>query len=215
MRKIFNQFYQAADLEKAKKMAAYMRNQFPFLGISAPDRQKLAREFYQTSNPSTIDWDFVFECWEKEQREFQYLGTDYLLRLKKQLTTEDLPNIRQLIEMKSWWDTVDALDALLGVLALDNPSVESLMLEWSTDENFWIRRVAINHQLLRKEQTNTKLLEQIIVNNFGSQEFFINKAIGWSLRDYSKTNPDWVRDFLARHTEQMASLSIREASKYL
>lgn len=212
---IFDQFYLAENPEKSEKMAAYMRNQFPFLGITAPERQKLTREFYQTIKHETIDWAFVFECWAKEEREFQYLGAGYLLRLKKHLTIDDIPKIRQLIETKSWWDTVDSLDALLGVLALDNPKVEALMLEWSTDENFWIRRVAINHQLSRKKQTNTKLLEQIIVNNFGSQEFFINKAIGWSLRDYSKINPDWVRDFLARHTEQMAPLSIREASKYL
>ena len=70
------------------------------------------------------------------------------------------------------------------------------MLEWSTDEDFWMRRIAIDHQLCRKERTNTELLEKILVNNFGSSEFFINKAIGWSLRDYSKTNQDWVRNFV-------------------
>ena len=89
------------------------------------------------------------------------------------------------------------------------------MLEWSTDEDFWVRRIAIDHQLCRKERTNTELLEKILVNNFGSSEFFINKAIGWSLRDYSKTNPDWVRNFVETHKDKMAKLSIREASKYL
>ena len=89
------------------------------------------------------------------------------------------------------------------------------MLEWSLDEDFWVRRVAIDHQLCRKERTNTALLEQIIVNNLGSGEFFINKAIGWSLRDYSKTNPAWVRDFLNRYGERMERLSVREAGKYV
>ena len=70
------------------------------------------------------------------------------------------------------------------------------MLEWSLDEDFWLRRIAIDHQLGRKEKTNTALLEKILVNNLGSREFFINKAIGWSLRDYSKTDPEWVRDFI-------------------
>ena len=73
------------------------------------------------------------------------------------------------------------------------------MLEWSIDNDFWLRRIAIDHQLGRKEKTNTELLEQILVNNFGSEEFFINKAIGWSLRDYSKTNSDWVRSFLNKY----------------
>lgn len=90
-----------------------------------------------------------------------------------------------------------------------------LLNEWAVDSNFWIRRIAIDHQLTRKEKTNPDLLEAIIVKNFGSSEFFINKAIGWSLRDYSKVNPQWVRDFLARYGEKMAPLSIREASKYI
>ena len=83
------------------------------------------------------------------------------------------------------------------------------MLEWSTDEDFWMRRIAIDHQLCRKERTNTELLEKILVNNFGSSEFFINKAMGWSRRDYSETN------FVETHTDKMDQLSIREASKYL
>ena len=69
------------------------------------------------------------------------------------------------------------------------------MLDWSKDDDFWIRRIAIDHQLCRREKTNTELLEKIIVNNFGSNEFFINKTIGWALRDYSKTNPLWVKEF--------------------
>lgn len=89
------------------------------------------------------------------------------------------------------------------------------MLDWSQDENIWVRRVAINHQLLRKNQTNTILLKQILCNNLNDTEFFINKAIGWSLRDYSKTNPEWVRQFIQTHKEHMAPLSIREASKYI
>ena len=89
------------------------------------------------------------------------------------------------------------------------------MLKWSKDEDFWIRRLAIDHQLCRKEKTNIELLEQIIVNNFGSDEFFINKAIGWSLRDYSKTNPDWVRNFISKYKDKMDKLSIKEASKYI
>lgn len=89
------------------------------------------------------------------------------------------------------------------------------MLEWSTDQDLWMRRIAIDHQLCRKEKTNTELLEKIIVNNFGSSEFFINKAIGWSLRDYSRTDPDWVICFLQTYSDKMDKLSVREASKYL
>lgn len=204
-----------ANSEKAYQMAKYMRNQFPFFGIPAPERKKIFQTYMKTIDSKTIDWDFVEECWKKEQREWQYIAIDYLIKLKKQLMMSDIPRLKQLITMKSWWDTVDGLDELLGYLALQNPEVEKLMLDWSQDKNFWVRRVAINHQLLRKKQTNTRLLEQILCNNLNDTEFFINKAIGWSLRDYSKTNPEWVRQFIKTYKEHMAPLSIREASKYI
>ncbi len=89
------------------------------------------------------------------------------------------------------------------------------MIEWSKAENVWIKRTAIEHQLCLKEKTNKKLLESIIVNSFGSEEFFINKAIGWALRDYSKTDPIWVKDFINQYKDKMSSLSIKEASKYI
>ena len=126
-----------------------------------------------------------------------------------------MPNLRKLIVTKSWWDTVDSLDVLIGDIALRHPRVNSVIVGWSTDENLWLRRLAIDHQLTRKEKTDTALLEQVIVNNLGQNEFFINKAIGWSLRDYSKTNPAWVRDFIERHRYELSPLSLREASKYV
>jgi len=89
------------------------------------------------------------------------------------------------------------------------------MLKWSTDDDIWLRRIAIDHQNGRKDKTNTVLLEKILINNLGTDEFFINKAIGWSLREYSKTNPEWVRAFVDKNRNKMSNLSIREASKYL
>ena len=123
--------------------------------------------------------------------------------------------MKNYILTKSWWDTIDHLDKIVGDIALRDERVNEILLNWSLDKNIWIRRVAINHQILRKEKTNVELLEQIIINNFNQKEFFINKAIGWSLRDYSKTNPKWVIDFIKRHKNSMNNLSIREASKYI
>lgn len=131
------------------------------------------------------------------------------------LTYEDIPKIKKYIKSKQWWDTIDFLDRVIGEIGLRNSRVDDLMLEWSKDDDFWIRRIAIDHQLCRKEKTNTELLEKIIVNNFGSNEFFINKAIGWALRDYSKTNPLWVKEFLNKYQDKMDNLSIKEASKYI
>lgn len=89
------------------------------------------------------------------------------------------------------------------------------MLEWSASDNIWLKRVSIDFQQEYKDKTNTELLEKIICNNLGSNEFFVNKAIGWSLRDYSKVNPEWVKGFLTKYKEQLSTLSIKEASKYL
>ena len=214
-RDVFAKFYAAADPVKAAGAKAYMRDQFEFLGIQTPVRRRLSRDVLTTARRSELDWDFVYECWDKPEREFQYLAVDYLQKMAGALTPGDIAHIRYLITTKSWWDTVDALDTLMGGLSETYPEVRSVLLEWSTDDNIWLRRAAIDHQLLRKDRTDTALLEQILVNNLGSREFFINKAIGWSLREYSKTNPDWVRAFLDRHREDMAPLSIREASKYV
>ncbi len=93
--------------------------------------------------------------------------------------------------------------------------MSGIMLSWSQDENIWVRRIALEFQLLLKERTDTVLLAQIIENNLGSKEFFINKAIGWALRDHSKTDSDWVARFIHTHRNTLAALSIREGSKYL
>ena len=97
----------------------------------------------------------------------------------------------------------------------DHPELEEIIFKWSLSDNIWLRRVAIDHQLLRKEQTNVQLMEKILLHNLNQTEFFINKAIGWALRDYSKTNPTWVAGFIEKNQERMADLSIKEASKYL
>jgi 3-methyladenine DNA glycosylase AlkD len=212
---IFETFKAAADLEKAAPMSAYMRGRFPFLGIPAPERKRLSRDFLKSPGRKTVDWDFVFECWRRPEREFQYLAKDYLSKMAAVLTPSDIPNLRELAVTKSWWDTVDGLDVIVGAVALRYPEVNDTLLGWSIDENFWLRRLAIDHQLTRRDKTDARLLERILVNNLGQAEFFINKAVGWALRDYSKTNPDWVRDFVERYRGEMAALSIREASKYI
>ena len=100
-------------------------------------------------------------------------------------------------------------------MVADHPELEEVILKWSLSDNIWLRRVAIDHQLLRKEKTDVHLMEKILLNNLDQTEFFINKAIGWALRDYSKTNLDWVARFIEKNKERMAEPSIKEASKYL
>ncbi|MCY7012732.1 DNA alkylation repair protein [Streptococcus sanguinis] len=196
-------------------MKAYMKNKFEFLGVKTPARRKLTKAFFKQHTDSVIDWNFINEAWKNPYRELQYTALDYLEIRKKLLTPSDLPRLKKLAQTKSWWDTIDFLDRLVGSIIARFPETKEIIVAWSCDEDIWLRRLAIDYQLLRKEKTDTELLEKILVNNLGRTEFFINKAIGWTLRDYSKTNPDWVRDFIERHQTEMAALSIREGSKYL
>lgn len=196
-------------------MKAYMKNQFDFLGVKTPARRKTVKALFKEDVAADLDWDFVNQAWESPYRELQYAALDYLEMQKKLLTPDDLPRLKKLAQNKSWWDTIDFLDRLAGSIIARFPETKSVMLDWSRDEDFWLRRLAIDHQLLRKEETDTELLEQILMNNLGQNEFFINKAIGWALRDYSKTNPEWVRDFIQKYEQQLSKLSVREGSKYL
>jgi len=143
------------------------------------------------------------------------VAANYLKAMQSYLKDSDLPKLEQLVVTKSWWDTVDILDRIVGSLVYDKPEMEKLILQWSLSDNIWLRRVAIDHQLLRKAKTNVQLMEKILQNNLNQTEFFINKSIGWALRDYSKTNPAWVETFIEKNKERMADLSIKEASKYL
>lgn len=213
---LYNRMKKNKDSDNSEAMSAYMRNKFKFFGIKAALRREISSPFLkELKNKDHVDWDFVFECWNSEYREMQYIGAEYLKNISPKLLPLDIQNIKKLILSKSWWDTIDILDRIVGKVALNYPEVNNTILEWSVDENIWLRRIAIDHQLLRKEKTNTELLEKILINNLNQSEFFINKAIGWALRDYSKTNPDWVRLFIENHRNDMSRLSIREASKYI
>lgn len=214
--KLYEEMIQHKNEEQARQMSKYMLNKFEYIGIKTPERREIFKNFFKEyKNEEKIDWEFVNKCWENKYREFQYVAADYLKNMKDKLTIDDIPKLKQFILKKSWWDTIDNLDMTIGALALKDSNMNKILLEWSIDENIWLRRIAIDHQLLRKEKTNTELLEKILKNNLGQAEFFINKAIGWALRDYSKTNPEWVKNFIEKNKEKMAKLSIKEASKYL
>lgn len=214
--KIKQLFEQNRDEENAIKMSKYMRDLFKFYGIPTPVRKSLYKDLLKEEKAKKIiDWNFLDKCYEDDYREFQYLALDYIENMQKFLNYDDVPKLYKYIKSKQWWDTIDGFDRIVGNIAFKDDRINDLMLKWSKDEDFWLRRIAIDHQLGRKEKTNTKLLEQILLNNFESDEFFINKAIGWSLRDYSKTNPDWVKDFLSKYENKMDKVSLKEAYKYI
>ena len=200
----------------AESMSKYMQDKFRFLGVRGATRTEIYKKYFPDARKTkTIDWDFVESCWNKEEREFQYVVVYYLKAMKKFLKREDISKLKYLIVTKSWWDTVDLLAKVIGSLVIRIEGYDKIMLEWSKDSNIWLRRVAILYQLSLKDKVDEIILDKILVNNLGDNEFFINKAVGWALRDYSKFNPEWVREFIKKNKDNMANLSIREASKYI
>ncbi|GAC1480576.1 MAG: hypothetical protein NVS1B16_11410 [Pseudarthrobacter sp.] len=127
-----------------------------------------------------------------------------------------LPVYEEIIRTGAWWDFVDGVSQrICGLLLAHRTEMTSVLLEWSTDDDFWIRRAAITSQLKAKAATDTELLRATIEPNFDHQEFFIRKAIGWALREFAKTNPAWVRDFVTEHAGQLSPLSRKEALRHL
>ncbi|WP_316572176.1 DNA alkylation repair protein [Neobacillus sp. YIM B06451] len=203
--------------ENALAMEKYMKNHFPFLGIKKPLRAELEKRFYAESGLAKEPYNerFIRLLWELPEREYQYAALGYLAKFSRKLDRESLELARELITHKSWWDTVDALSQIpVGALAARfRDSIPLEMDKWAVSDNMWLRRTAILYQLKYKHDTDESRLYTYIRQNADSRDFFIQKAIGWALREYSKTNPDSVREFI--QNTKLAALSRREGSKYL
>ena len=201
----------------AAPMKAYMRNQFPYLGLKSPQLRDLLREFIaQHGLPELDDLPPVLlDLWALPEREFQYAALGLLGKFERELPAEFIDTIETLLTSKSWWDTVDSLAThTVGIHFRRYPEVrEGTLAHWRTSDDFWLRRTCILFQNKYKTETDFGLLKAIICENLGSKEFFINKAIGWALREYTRVDPDGVRAFVAE--TPLAPLSAREALKWL
>jgi 3-methyladenine DNA glycosylase AlkD len=208
-------FHAAAGPENAAAMAKYMRGQFPFLGIKSPARRVLQREILAAAGRPSSEHDLAElagHLWELPEREFQYAACDILSRYGKLLGPGFLAAARTLITTKSWWDTVDALAAdVVGGIVLRNPGCAATIDRWVESESLWLRRTALIHQLRYKERTDTGRLFGYCLARAGETDFFIRKAIGWALRQYSWTDPAEVAAFVAAHESELSGLSKREA----
>ncbi|WP_405655394.1 DNA alkylation repair protein [Streptomyces sp. RK9] len=209
-------YAEAADPVRAAEMRAYMKDIAPFLGLSSPVRRALHRDVLAgTPRPDEADCAAIaLCCWELPEREYQYFAVDYLRRHVRRCSSGFLPVARHLVTTRPWWDTVDALAAhVVGGLVAADPALRADMDAWIEDEDLWAARTALLHQLRHKDATDTARLFAYCERRAGHPDFFIRKAIGWCLREYAKTDPDAVRDFVARHREALAPLSVREALK--
>ena len=206
-----------ADPLNAAGQKAYMRNQFEFFGLSAGRRRAIQRPYLLKSKlpPKEILRAVIKILWAKPQREFQLIGQELGAKYLKQKCIDDIQLYEYMVTHKSWWDTVDYIAANLMGPYFKNYPEERLRCvdQWLQSGNIWLQRSALLFQLKYKEKLDTKLLTYTVDRLLGSKEFFINKAIGWILREYSKTDPSWVQSFAT--STDLHNLSKREALRII
>ena len=212
-----NEFRRNTNPIIANGQKAYMKNHFEFLGLKSPIRKKIQKPFLHANflPPKDSLKNIIKTLWLKPEREFQYFAQEFALKYHKQLEETDIELMEFMVTHKSWWDTVDFIASnLMGEYFKKFPMHRSTYVEkWLASDNMWLQRSSILFQLKYKNEVDTTLLAKAIHSLLGSKEFFINKAIGWALRQYSKTNPTWVINF-ANQTA-LSNLSRKEALRLI
>ena len=206
------------DPARAEGMSAYMKHRFPFLGISSPERRRLVKiALAGLSRPTEDDLlEFAQGCWERPEREYQYAAIDQLRKAAKRLSEEFLNELPWMIVTKPWWDSCDPLSGtVVGGIVKRFPRSAWMMDEWISDEDLWLRRAALLHQLKWKEDCDQDRLFRFCRLTMEEKDFFIRKAIGWALRQHARVAPREVSRFLTENRERLSGLSFREAAKHL
>ena len=210
---LVQEFEKQANAKIAAGQAAYMRNQFSFLGLKTPIRRSIQKPFLQKNAlPKKTELKPIIKyLWNKDEREYQYFAQELAQKFNKYFEKEDIELFEYMITHKSWWDTVDIIAVkLVGEYFKKFPEkIGQYTKKWIDSKNIWLQRTAILFQLQYKNDLNTQLLSSIINRLKNTDEFFLNKAIGWILRQYAKTNPQWVIVFVKN--TKLNKLSKREA----
>ncbi len=210
-------FRRNANATNAAAMRAYMKGHFPFFGIKVPERRALQKEHVALYGvPGTEELPAIARsAFAQPEREMHQAAIDLMVRQAKKLGPEHLPLLEELIITNSWWDSVDTLAVhVAGTILKNHPSViEEWNERWVESEDLWLNRTAILYQNRWKQDTDQALLFANIERHAGHKDFFIRKAIGWALREYGKTDPRAVMDFVRMNA--LSALSLREALKQL
>ncbi|WP_294821915.1 DNA alkylation repair protein [uncultured Flavobacterium sp.] len=211
-------YRQNASPENAGPMEKYMKNLFSFHGIKTDLRRSLHKAAVEKHKDEVTgdSRNIALELYGKKEREYHYSAIEVLIReLKDNFKKEDVNLIEKLLVTHSWWDSVDTISKyLLGEYLRQFPTeTVKVTQKFSASENMWLNRAALLFQLGYKKDTDAGLLFSECEKHRHSKEFFIQKAIGWALREYAKTNPDAVKAFVA--SAGLKPLSTREALKNL
>jgi 3-methyladenine DNA glycosylase AlkD len=211
-------FKQHADAETAKAMSKYMKDLFPFYGLKKPIRSKLIKPLFQKAKEDVSE-EWLLQTtdllWQKRQREYHYIAIDLLKVFRKHLTPASFDQLEKMLVSNSWWDSVDGLTGnAISPLVKKYPELKKHMKRFVTEDNMWLRRASIIHQLPYHKQTDQKYLFDACNKNMHDKEFFIRKAIGWALRQYAKDEPKAVYAYVEANKSKLSNLSIREALKH-
>lgn len=215
-KEIYDIFLQNRNPATAKEQAQYMRNKFEFIGLKQPDRVALTKSFFLRFGKISATDSILLakECFQYKEREMWYLGCEQLIKAKKILKEKDLNYIETIIIKSDWWDIVDTLATnVVGEIVLKECTAKDIMLKYSYSQNMWLRRVAVIFQLKYKDKTDATFLFERCRQLADEKEFFIQKAIGWALREYAKSSPKAVLAFV--NDTNLANLCKREALKHL
>lgn len=208
-----------ADAERAEQMANYMKTSMPFYGVPAPKCKEVLRQLrkaYPVDGPQSLEAQ-IDALWALPHREEKYIAISLAKASKKHIDWSLLPCFEAMIREGQWWDFVDPLAThMIGhLIELEPERGLALMDEWIMDEDMWIRRTVLISQLRRKTQTDAERLFSYCALRMDEKAFFIRKAIGWALREYSKVAPEAVFAFLQEHAHHLSGLSYREGAKHL
>lgn len=211
-----NAFVAKRNPENAFAMAKYMRNHFSFFGIKTEERRRIFKDICKENNKELIEnpREIALILYSKPERELHYCAIEILIKqLKGNYKKDDIQLIEKLIITNAWWDSVDTIAKyILGEYLLERPlETEKVIQRFSNSDNMWLNRSAILFQLGYKQKTNFEILKSECEKHKKSNEFFIQKAIGWALREYAKTDPEAVRNFVA--SADLKTLSKKEALK--
>jgi 3-methyladenine DNA glycosylase AlkD len=208
-----------SDPEIAAGMATYMKTDMAFYGVPSPARKLITRQLV-SEFPATRRAEYtsaVRALWHGAHREEKYLAIAYARSFPRYVTRASVPMYHMMITQGAWWDFVDEIAAhLIGsVLRNQREAFTATVDTWSGSTDLWLRRTSIICQLRHKKDTDTALLDRVCTANLADSEFCIRTAVGWALREYAKTNADWVTGYVSSHEREMSSLSYREATKHL
>ena len=211
------EFEKNINAKVASEQKAYMRNQFEFYGLKAVERREIQKPFFikeYLPEKSKID-KIIKILWKKPQRDYQHFAQELAFKYVKQLEKKDIKLFEYMVTHKSWWDTVDFVaNKLMGEYFKTYPEQkDKYVKKWLKSNNIWLQRSALLFQLKYKKDLDTQLLSSTINSLLGSKEFFINKAIGWVLREFSRTSPEWVIDFVNK--TELSTLSKKEAVRLI